>query len=221
MKAALSLFALGAFLSGSLGQAPVPVSQEPRHHMKFENAYVRVFDVTVPPRDETLFHLHSNDYVFVTLGDAELKSQVLGGPETDLPLKDGEARFAKGPLTHRVINVGSCPFHNVTVEILSSPGMRDGTASPAPLPGHTIILENERVRVERLMLEPGQSTGMHTHALSGLGIAVSPGVVVMTQAGQARTVRFNPGDFEWHGPTVHSLTNAGQSRFEAIDIEWK
>jgi quercetin dioxygenase-like cupin family protein len=187
--------------------------------MKFENAYVRVFDVTVPPRDQTLFHLHANDYVFVTLGDAQLKSQVLGGPETDLPLKDGEVRFAKGPLTHRVTNVGSRPFHNVTVEILSSPGVRGDAPSPVPVPGHTVVLENDRVRVERLVLEPGQTTGMHTHTLSGLGIAVSPGTVVMTQAGQARTVHFNPGDFEWHGPTVHSLTNAGQSRFEAVEIE--
>ena len=54
----------------SVVQSPVPVSSEPRHHLKFENAYVRVFDVMVPPGDQTLFHTHANDYLFVSIGDA-------------------------------------------------------------------------------------------------------------------------------------------------------
>jgi hypothetical protein len=32
-------------------QSPIPVLNEPRHHLKFENEYVRVFDVVVPPGD--------------------------------------------------------------------------------------------------------------------------------------------------------------------------
>ncbi|HMF56927.1 MAG TPA: hypothetical protein VK619_11345 [Pyrinomonadaceae bacterium] len=203
-------------------QSPVPVESEPRHHLKFENQYVRVFDVMVPPNDATLFHTHSNDYVFVTIGGANLKAQVMGAQPVDLNLTTGEVRFSKASLIHRITNVGSTPFHNITVEILSSPGSPASAASLESVPGHTLVLENERVRIYRLVLEPGQSTGMHTHALSGLGIAVSAGDIEIESQGQRQTVKFKPGEFRWHtGATTHSLKNVGSTRFEAVDIEWK
>jgi quercetin dioxygenase-like cupin family protein len=210
-------------LLASFAQAPVPVGSEPRHHLKFENDFVRVFDVIVPPGDATLFHTHANDYVFVSIGDANLKAEVLGGKPGDLILKDGETRFTKGPITHRVTNVGSAPFRNITIEILSSPAPGGGAKQSLDIPGHQLVLENDRVRVERLVLEPGQSTGMHEHKLSGLGVAVSSGKIVVESVGhKAETVEFKPGQFRWHtGAMSHKLTNTGKTRFEAVDIEWK
>src|SRR2546423_1368639 len=204
-------------------QSAVPVASEPRHHLKFENQYVRVFDVLVPPGDATLFHTHSNDYVFVTISGANLKAQVMGAQPVDLNLTSGEVRFTKAPLTHRVTNVGSTPFRNITVEILSSPRSTSTAASLENLPGHTLVLDNERVRVHRLVLEPGQSTGVHTHELSGLGVAVSTGEIEIESPGQQRqTVKLQPGDFRWHtGATTHSIKNVGSTRFEAVNIEWK
>src|SRR5215472_6856554 len=109
-------------------QSPVPVTKEGHHHLKFENKYVRVFDVVVPANDETLFHVHANDYAYVSLGDAALKAQSPGGPVTDLNLKNGEVRFTKATITHRVINPGATPFRNITVEILASPGIKEEKA---------------------------------------------------------------------------------------------
>jgi quercetin dioxygenase-like cupin family protein len=191
--------------------------------LKLENQYVRVFDVVVPPGDATLFHTHANDYAFVSIGDANLKAEVLGGQPADLALKDGEVRFTKGVITHRVTNVSRATFRNITIEVLSSPGGKGDAGHSHNIPGHSLVLENDRLRVERVVLEPGQSTGMHEHALSGLGVVVSPGKVVIESPGQkAQTVEFKPGDFRWHtGPVTHKLTNTGQSRFEAVDLEWK
>src|SRR5215216_3093694 len=146
-------------LLAPLAQAPVPVGSEPRHHLKFENDYVRVFDVIVPQGDATLFHTHANDYAFVSIGDANLVAEVLGSKPADLILKDGETRFTKGPITHRVTNVGAAPFRNITIEILSSPGPGGDGKQSHDIPSHQPVLENDRVRVERLVLEPGQSTG--------------------------------------------------------------
>src|ERR671933_1885186 len=103
-----------AVLFHTSSQSPVPVSREPRHHLKFENQFVRVFDVLVPPGDATLFHVHANDYVFVTVGGARLKAEVMGDRPSDLNLTAGEVRFSKAPLTHRVTNVGPTPFRNIT-----------------------------------------------------------------------------------------------------------
>jgi quercetin dioxygenase-like cupin family protein len=217
-SAVLSLLAL---LPGA-AQAPVPVGSEPRHHLKFENQYVRVFDVRVPPGDTTLFHIHANDYLFVSIGDANLKAEVLGGKPGDLIVKDGECRYSKAPITHRVTNVGKDPFRNITIEVLKSPGI---AADPQAkeISGHTLVLDNDRVHVERVVIEPGRSIPTHTHSRSGLGVVVSTAEIQLESPGQTpRTVQFKPGDFQWiDGPQTHSMKNTGKTRFEAVHIEWK
>lgn len=204
-------------------QSPVPVSGEPRHHLKFENAYVRVYDVVVPPGDQTFFHTHSNDYLFVSIGDANLKAEIMGNQPGNLILKDGEVRYTKATITHRIANQAKEAFRNITIEVLKSPGQQADAAQQSQIPGHTLVLENDRVRVERLILEPGQSTSLHEHLLSGLGVAVSAATVTIYAPGQKpQTVEFKPGDFRWHdGKVSHNLKNVGKTRFEAVDIDWK
>jgi quercetin dioxygenase-like cupin family protein len=223
----IRLFAVVIFSVTGLGwpsiQSPVPVLNEPRHHLKFENEYVRVFDVVVPPGDTTLFHVHSNDYAYVGIGAATLKAEVFGsGTSQDLILKDGEARFTKGPITHRVTNIASSPFRNITIEILKSQGAV-GASTPDTSPGHSVVLENERIRIERLILEPGQSTNVHTHNLSALSVFLTNSrVQVTTPTGKPETIEYRPGDFRWRAaPVTHSIKNIGSTRFEAVGIDWK
>ena len=77
---------------------------------------------------------------------------------------------------------------------LASPKPTGYQAKPA--------LDNELVRVERLILEPGQSTGRYTLPRSGILIAAHDGVVSVERPGQpAQRVEMKAGDFEWHtGP---------------------
>ena len=202
-------------------QSPVPVEKEPRHHFKFENKYVRVFDVVVPPGDTTLFHTHSNDYTFVSIGGADLKAEAMGSPAGDMKLKDGEVRFTKATITHRVTNVAPSTFRNISIEVLSTPGTAPKQSEPLPL--HTLVLENDKIRVERLILEPGKTAPVHTHTQPGLAVAVSAGKVVFESAGQKpQTVEFKPGEYRWRDAAVtHSVKNVGKTRFEVVDFEWK
>jgi quercetin dioxygenase-like cupin family protein len=223
MKSTIALVLSLIGIAAATAQAPVPVQQEPRHHFKFDNQYVRVFDVVVPPGDATLFHTHSNDYVFVSIGDANLKAELMGGRPSDLILKNGEVRFSKAPVTHRVSNGSSTPFRNITVEILKS-GTTSGAAAPITgVPGHSAVLENERVRVERLVLEPGQSTGAHTHSLMCLAVTVAGSKLQLeTQGQKTQTLNPTPGESNWFGEKrPHTLKNIGSTRFEAVEIEWK
>lgn len=204
-------------------QSPVPVSGEPRHHLKFENEYVRVFDVVVLPGDTTLFHTHSNDYVFVTIGDADLFAEVLGGQSVDLLLENGEVRFTKAPITHRVSNPSNFSrFRNITIEILKSPG-RAAASKLDTSPGLSTVLDNDRVHIERLVLEPGQATSLHTHGLSALSVFLTEAKVLVESPGQKpQTIEYKPGDFRWRdAPVTHSLKNVGSTRFEAVGIDWK
>ena len=205
-------------------QAPVPVSGEHHHHFKFENEYVRVYDVEVAAHDDTLFHIHSNDYVYVNLYDVDLKAQVLDGPIVALPVKAGQCVFSKAPLTHRVLNESDKLFRNITVEILKTPGTSSSDApSLANVPGFSKVLENDRVRIDRLVLEPGQSTGMYKDNLMNLAIAVTDCNAVFEGADQKdHPVQLKAGNYEWRPtPGAHLIKNVGDRRLEIIEIEWK
>ena len=99
-------------------QQSVEITSEPRHHLVFQNEYVRVFDVTVAPKDTTLVHRHNHDYLFVTLGDSDVVSVRPGEKPVALLLKDGEVRFTPGNFAHAAINNTDRPFHNITIELL-------------------------------------------------------------------------------------------------------
>src|SRR5215831_2244313 len=120
MKTIASMMLVILVLQPVIAQSPVPLSEEPRHHLKFENQYVRVYDVRVQAGDTTLYHTHSNDYIYVSIGKAALRAQVLGSEAVDLILKDGETRYTNGPITHRVMNVTTSLFRNITIEVLKT-----------------------------------------------------------------------------------------------------
>jgi hypothetical protein len=208
----------------SSAQSPVEISGEPHHHPKFENEFVRIYDVTVPAGDATLWHAHREDNVVVALGDASLRIETAGAAPAEGIWKFGEVRFGKATYIHRAINIGTSPFHNVTVELLKSPAFLADVSKLPKQAGREPLLENARVRVYRLSLEPGESSAIHNHPLPGLGVAITAGKIEITTKGKARPDRLSlpPADVRWRaGAGTHSIKNVGKTRFEAIDIELK
>jgi hypothetical protein len=205
----------------------VPAIREPHHFVKLDNKYARVLDVTVAPYDGTLYHIHENPYFWISIGAATLRGQTLGAKEIiNIEPADGEVRYSP-VITHRVGNIGSTPFRNITVQIQGRDDVSPAgshLASPRPT-GYQAkpALDNELVRVERLILEPGQSTGRYTLPRSGMLIAAHDGSVSIERQGHAaQRQELKAGDFEWHtGPITHTITNVGKTRFEAIEAVWK
>ena len=212
-------------LAPATAQAPVSIEKEPQHHLEFQNSYVRLFQVRIAPGDTTLFHVHVNDNVGVRLTDAELSDVVPGGTPKKISVKKGAVGFGHypSPLTHSVSNVGSTPFHNMVVEILPSERVPFTAPLLTDVAGHTLALENERVRVFRLTLAPGQSTGPHSHNLEFLGVVVTEGEIAVNRPGtETETAAFRPGDYRWHERGMrHSMINVGSTTFEAVEIELK
>ena len=205
----------------------VPAIREPHHFVKLDNKYARVLDVTVAPYDGTLYHIHENPYFWISIGPATLRGQTLGSSEIiNIDPADAEVRYSP-VVTHRVGNIGSTPFRNITVQIQGRDDVSPAgsfLASPRPA-GYqpTPALDNELVYIARLVLQPGQSTGRYTLPRSGLLIAARDAVVSFERPGAAaHVVEMKAGDFEWHtGPTTHTITNSGKTRFEAIEAVWK
>ena len=228
--AVLGMAMLSCSLMAQGGLAPqmqVPAIREPHHFVKLDNKYVRVLDVTVEPYSGTLYHIHENPYFWISIGPAVLRGQTLGAKEiVNIEPVDAEVRYSPA-LTHRVGNIGAMPFRNITLQIHTRDDVSpSGTflASPKQA-GYQVkpALDNELVRVERLILEPGQSTGRYTLPKSGILIAAHEGSISVERAGMsAQRIDMKAGDFEWHtGPAAHTITNIGKTRFEAIEAIWK
>ena len=118
-RLAVALLGAGALVAHAQTDQTVPITQEPSHHLALTTDYVRVFDVTAAPHATTLIHRHDHDYVFVTLGDADITStRTDGSPPARLVLKDGAIEYARGAFAHSVANRLDRPFHNITIELL-------------------------------------------------------------------------------------------------------
>ncbi|HEX8836529.1 MAG TPA: hypothetical protein VF748_06320 [Candidatus Acidoferrum sp.] len=118
---------LFTFSASAQAQEAVPLARgntpgEPHHHLKIENEYVRVYYVEAPPREATLLHQHDHDYIYVSLGPADVINAALSKPPIHLQLKDGETHFTRGGFAHIVRNLADTPFRNVTVELLKPQG---------------------------------------------------------------------------------------------------
>lgn len=101
---------------------PAEYLQEKFHHWQFENQYVRVYDVRIPPGETTEFHTHGFDTVVVQVSPGYVQQQLIGEgwkqPETHPP---GEVMFtadSKHVRIHRVRNLGKQDFHVILVQLL-------------------------------------------------------------------------------------------------------
>jgi quercetin dioxygenase-like cupin family protein len=201
-------------------ESPVPVDQEPHHHVVLKNESVLVMHVILPAGESTLYHIHTRDRVSVALTSTMLAQQELNEPEGKPNLThpgDISAIPNEGPYTHRLRNLGPATFEVIDVEFFHRPEHPSETAA-AP-----VAAENASARVYRWTLAPGASTSMHTHERPYLILAVTPMQLKMTGPdGTSMTHEVKAGDFHWVDSNVtHSLTNAGTSEGEIVEIELK
>ena len=214
-----------SFSAVGIAQVAVPIEKEPMHRLKFENEFVRLFDVLVPVGMTTLFHTHLFDGMSVRVSNAQITDESAAGEKKPFDIKYGMVTFGARtePETHRVINSGKTDFRNIFIEILS--GKNAPTFGPYPIlsDGHTILIDNDRVRVNRLVLKPGESSKLHKHNMHGLGIILYDSKIEMIAAdGTKRTLEPKAGDYAWQNAgTTHIIKNTGTTVFEAIDIELK
>jgi quercetin dioxygenase-like cupin family protein len=201
----------------------VEIKDERHHHLKFENQFVRVWETLLPAGEITLWHRHNFDNVAVTITDAKLGMEAPSVPEVvQSETKMGDVAFRSASYVHRAVNLGPALYHNFLVEILKAP-----TASPGTLKdesGRKPVFENDRVRIYRVSLAPGETLPMHTHPVAGLALTLRSAEIAITTKGsdQIQQLKVTQGDVRWRAdPVTHSITNAGKTRFEAVDVELK
>ena len=213
-----------AVLAGALAAAPsgatdriVAIEDEPRHFLKFQNRHVRLFDVHLPPGYRGLFHSHVHDGVFVNVEASETVATDFGGePVVRGPRQLGETYFfnyTKAPRIHRVDNTGATPFRVVDTEIHEG----CGRSAPVEDAARPPILENDRVRVTRLLLDPGRSARLSPTC--GMLVAVTGGRLEARSPGGVEVVTLAPAGFKWRDSfAALEVVNAGDAPFHGVDI---
>ncbi|HKQ26775.1 MAG TPA: hypothetical protein VJT81_20205 [Burkholderiales bacterium] len=200
---------------------PVLIEQEPRHLLKFENAHVRFFDVQLEPGYESLSHWHHNDGVFVNIASSPTIAQDWGAePVARGGRAIGEVYFigyAAKPKAHRVTNPGPGMYRVTDAEIMSSCGGMDAAREG---PNQTLLVDNERVFVTRVILHPGESTELY--APCGMLVSVSGGNVAFDTPDATEKIAMDRAAFKWRKlqQTV-KLTNTGSNVFHGVDIRIK
>ena len=84
-----------------------------------------------------------------------------------------------------------------------------------------VVLENDRVRVEKFIIQPGQSTGLHTHPGDQLWVFVKGGVL---KSDSGRSVLWRDGRVQWQSATDRpdpGSTNSGAAPIEIICVNLK
>ena len=203
----------------------VPVEQASYHVPAFSNEYVTVLNVFIPPHRASGYHRHSLDSIGVLISDTARTGQVLGAEATVTAQRgNGSTNFtnyAREPITHLVTVTGETPFHNIVVELLyPTPGRFTPGARGQ---GYTEVLDNERVRIWRLVLEPGQTAAAITQAAPGVRVVVAGGELVEIVAGRAeRSKAPRSGDFFWQeAGTTRAVRTVGTTRIELVELELK
>jgi len=207
---------------------PVPIIQASFHLPVFTNDYVTLLRVYLPPGQNTGYHIHTGESVSVNIEDADMANQPFGQAEPSPPRrgKPGNVSFAdyrKEPMTHRAMNSGTTPFHNI-VFIFRNPqpgGLMPSTR--ADVADYVQVMDNERVRGWRLALAPGQTAGSISQTAPGLRIVVKGGEIVESVPGRPdRRMFLRAGDFFWQDPGVtRVIRNDGQGRVELVEFELK
>lgn len=93
--------------------------------------------------------------------------------------------------------------------------------------GGRLLLENDRVRIWEIRLEPGERYGAHRHVLDYFWVAVTEGTSLQhTADGRVERVSYRAGDtmFFSYGPgesMLHDLANVGETLLIFTTVELK
>ncbi len=205
----------------------VPIEKAPFHQPVFKNEWVTVLKIDVPPRRDTGFHTHTTDSVSVNIEEADMANTLPGQPQAPPQhTRRGQANFTayskEPPRTHKASNVGETPFHNVSF-ILNQP--RSGRLLPSTrdVPGYAQIMDNDRVRGWRLVLEPGQTAEVITQTAPGFRVVLDAGIIAELVPGEPdRGMTLRTGEFYWQDAgATRAVRNTGTTRLELLEFELK
>lgn len=187
-------------LSSLLTSAQVAVRDEPRHHVVFENDYVRLLDVFLAPRDTTQFHLHNTPSVFTTFTKTATGSQLISGqPSGDLSTA-GKSWYdsLSSPRIHRVWNEDTNWFHVMDIELVA--GKPHSNEPVLQNPFLKLYFNEPLANGYRLELQAGNRVELPASAAGYLLLSIGPAVIEFKTNNYPQHRIMRSGHYVWLEP---------------------
>jgi len=212
-------------------EKPVPVFEEPRHHLIVDTPTLRILDIQIPPGDTTLFHMHNSAMIYVPIASSRTRNQNLGedwpapsaapvpAAAPAAPARPGRinggANYVERPTTHRVNNIGTTLFRLIGVA-----NMTPGDTTPPAASAAKPEMENRWYRVERLVIAPGASAPVPTFAGTVVVVMQTPGAAALD--GAVWHPLNGPGDLaRIDGTKPYVVHNRGTAEIEVVAVAVK
>jgi hypothetical protein len=223
-------------------EGAVPVKAEPHHVLVFQNDYVHVYNVMLPPLDATLLHRHDLPYIYLTLGTTDVINAVAGKPEAHLTLEDGSTRYSAGGFAHIARTDAGIQFHNVTAELAhpqAAPRNLGEKSGDRPLGGcpqsaaaakqndqvpfeqMVACFESDEVRLDMVTIEGGQDYEEAAPRAATLLIAMSNANLEVSLGGE-HTAFLHEADVLWlPAGTSHKVVDLLGTKSKFVLITFK
>ena len=221
MKIKIPLLLALATVQSSHLAAQVQASQEPFHPIVFENKYIRILDVLLPPGDTTQFHIHSTPSLFVYFTNTNVALQIKGKDWIKSRTVSGNTRYTAytpdTPLIHRVTNLDSFPFHVNDIEILSSYTNK----SQAKALGFPLVFENEKSFAYQLKNEDLKGDVVKSHGPLIIELVAGDNVFI-NYLMKNQSTQVKAGNFLYIEPDIpFNISTNGTSKINLIIFEIK
>lgn len=207
------LFVILANLFVNMCFTQVAVRNEPRHHNVFENDFVRVLDVFIPPGDTTQFHVHATPSLFIPFTTAKTASQIMGAQllpgSNSLP---GAAWYDSLVVSriHRVWNEDSTWYHVMDVELTG--GKPRSNLQPIIEPGFQLLYNKPLANIYKLTLQAMSTVELPLSANGYLLISTADAAIDCHINGTIQHRVMKAGHYTWIQSTgVSTLTTQDNS----------
>jgi quercetin dioxygenase-like cupin family protein len=98
----------------------------------FENALVRVWEMTLAPGERSDRHRHDHPYLLCVLEGSRIDAEIDGTGYLEIPVQPGSVFFVPPGSTETAINATDRRFREILIELKTAPG--DAQVSFANIP---------------------------------------------------------------------------------------
>ena len=215
-------FGIVTLLLSLLTAAQVPVREEPRHHLVFENDQIRILDVFLAPYDTTQFHVHNTPSVFTTFTKTATGSQLISGhPSGDLSVA-GNSWYdsLSTPRIHRVWNEDTAWFHVMDIELIAGKPHSDQPILQGPF--LKLFFNKPLANGYRLEMQPGSRLELPASAIGYLLLSIGPAVINYKTNDYIQHRVMKSGHYVWIDPgKVFSMASDGNTSASFVILQLK
>ena len=198
------------------------VRDEPRHHLVFENEYLRILDVHLAPNDTTQYHLHQTPSVFISLSKTLTTNQSLGQPVNQVRYDEIKAWYdpIPSPRIHRVWNSDSSWLHIMDVELTAERPKSNPPLVESPL--LNLLFDELQVTGYRLELPAAKSIPLPASDTGYLLVSLSNAVIRFTMHDKPQKRIMKAGHYIWiNAGGAATLNNLDQGLAELVLLHLK